>query len=272
MEWNYNTDKIEHKFLFHQDLNIEHRARRRMRNHTHNSFEIYYITKGTCCYFIENKAYHLIPGDIVIIPAGVVHSTEYQNTVYSRMLINCADYYIPESVRPRIPELVYHYRNPSLVPEIDAIFQRVKEEASNIDDLSQEIFRCYTNMLFFLLLRNQNTVTHAREDKHYVDDALEYLQNNFTSSVTLPDIAGRYFVCPEHFSRVFKAKTGFNFSEYLNILRLQKAEALLKQMSAAPITDISTACGFNDSNYFSLKFKELYGIPPKKFQNMNKGN
>lgn len=271
MKWEFDTDKIKHKFFFHQDTNIEHHARRRMRNHAHDNFEIYFITKGTCCYFIENKAYHLIPGDIVIIPTGVVHSTEYQNTVYSRMLINCADYYIPESVHAHLPEIIYHYRNPAIVHEIDAIFQKIKEESTNIDELSQDIFRCYTNMLFFLLIRNQNTITGAHEDKHYIDDALDFLQNNFASNVTLPGIAGRYFVSPEHFSRVFKAKTGFNFSEYLNILRLQRAEALLKQMTAAPITDIANACGFNDSNYFSLKFKELYGIPPKKFQSMNKG-
>lgn len=242
-----------------------------MRNHAHGNFEIYYITKGSCCYFIENKAYHLIPGDIVIIPTGVVHSTEYQNTVYSRMLINCADYYIPESIKARLPSLLYHYRNPAIVPEIDSIFQKVKAESTNIDELSQEIFRCYTNALFFLLARHPNTVTSAEIEKHYIDDALEFLQNNFASNITLSDISGRYFISPEHFSRVFKAKTGFNFSEYINILRLQRAEALLKQMNAAPITEIASACGFNDSNYFSLKFKELYGIPPKKFQSQNKG-
>ena len=270
MKWEFNTDKLTHKFFFHQDINIEHHERKRMRNHSHDNYEIYYITKGTCCYFIENKAYYLIPGDVVIIPNNIVHSTEYQNTVYSRMLINCADYYIPESIKSLLPDLVYHYRNPNIVHEIDTLFQKVKAESNNIDDLSQEIFRCYTNMLFFLLIRNPNLVTPSEEEKHYIDDALEFLQNHFASNITLPDLAGRYFVSPEHFSRVFKSKTGFNFSEYINILRLQRAESLLKQMNAAPITEIAAACGFNDSNYFSLKFKELYGIPPKKFQSAHK--
>jgi AraC-like DNA-binding protein len=83
-------------------------------------------------------------------------------------------------------------------------------------------------------------------------------------------VAGRFFISPEHFSRIFKRETGFNFSEYLNLLRLKRAETLLRQLNTAPITQIAQSCGFNDSNYFSVQFKKLYGISPKKFQGMNR--
>ncbi len=65
---------------------------------------------------------------------------------------------------------------------------------------------------------------------------------------------------------MFKKETGFGFCEYLNLLRLQKAEALLKQSDNLSISLIASECGFNDSNYFSVKFKEMYGISPKKVQ------
>lgn len=268
MEWK-STEKFEHEFYFHQDSNIHLVGRHTMRKHSHTHFEIYYITKGSCCYFINDLAYHLAPGDIVLIPAGVPHNTEYQNTVYSRMLISCSDYYIPESVKEVLPSLLYLYRNPTVSDEIDSIFQKVKSELQNPDGMSADILRCYVGMLFFLIVRNPNNSSPDPEGRHYIEDALEFMQNNFSTPVTLSAMASRYFVSPEHFSRTFKAKTGFNFSEYLNLLRLQKAESLLKQLNTAPITDIANACGFNDSNYFSLKFKELYGISPKKFQSTN---
>lgn len=258
------------EFYFDVDSDIIRSGRQTMRKHCHSHFEIYFITKGNCCYFIENKVYHLVPGDIILIPEGIMHNTEYQNTVYSRKLISCSEYFIPECIKPILPSLMHLYRNPDIVDEIDKIFCKIEDEYSNIDSLSEDIFKCYTNLLFFLLTRNPNICAPKDEDKHYIDDAIDYLQNNFTLNITLVDVAGRYFVSPEHFSRVFKRKTGFNVSEYINILRLQKAETLLKQMPAAPITDIAEDCGFNDSNYFSLKFKELYGMPPKRFQTMNK--
>lgn len=258
------------EFYFDIDSDIIRLGKQTMRKHCHNHFEIYYITKGNCCYFIENKAYHLVPGDIILIPAGIMHGTEYQKTIYSRKLISCSDYFIPDSVKPILPSLMHLYRNPDIVPEIDRIFDMIEEEYTKIDGMSEDIFRCYVHLLFFLLARNPNKCIPLENNKHYIDDAIDYLQENFTKNITLEQIATRYFVSAEHFSRSFKRKTGFNVSEYINILRLQKAESLLKQMNAAPITDIAVDCGFNDSNYFSIKFKELYGVPPKRFQTMHK--
>ena len=198
-----------------------------------------------------------------------MHNTQYQNTVYSRMLISCSQHFIPDIVKPKLDSLLHLYRNPNIADEIGEIFKKVEAEYSNPDDMSEEVFKCYTSMLFFLLLRNPNLCS-PQKDRHYIDYALEYMQSNFTKEITLSEIAERYFVSPEHFSRIFKQRTGFNFSEYLNILRLQKAEQMLKQLNTAPMTEIAEACGFNDSNYFSLKFKKYFGVSPKRFQKSNK--
>ena len=69
-----------------------------------------------------------------------------------------------------------------------------------------------------------------------------------------------------NFSRLFKKETGLGFSKYLNSLRLQYAEQLLKSAEGKNITRVAESCGFDDSNYFSKKFKEVYGISPKKVQ------
>ena len=260
----------EREFFYDKDLDIKHVGKHTMRKHCHSHFEIYFITKGSCCYFIENKVYHLQPGDIILIPEGIMHNTEYQNTTYSRKLISCSRYFIPESVLPKLPELMHLYRNPDIVDEINDIFEKIETEYEALDEMSEDIFKCYTHMLFFLLARNPNLSVPTAENRHYIEDAIDFLQSNYTSDVTLAQLAARYFVSPEHFSRVFKKRTSFNFSEYVNILRLQKAESMLRQLNTASITDIAESCGFNDSNYFSVQFKRLYGISPKKFQSLNK--
>ena len=198
-----------------------------------------------------------------------MHNTEYQNTTYSRKLISCSRYFIPKSVEAKLPDLMHLYRNPDIIDDINEIFDKIECEYGNKDELSEDVFKCYTNMLFFLLARNPNRC-YPQEDKHYIEDAIAYLQTNFAVEITLQEMADRYFVSSEHFSRVFKKKVGFNFSEYINLLRLQKAESMLRQMNTATITEVSQSCGFNDSNYFSVQFKKLYGISPKKFQSNNR--
>ena len=73
------------------------------------------------------------------------------------------------------------------------------------------------------------------------------------------------FFSQEHLSRTFKKHTGFGFNEYLTLVRLQHAEQLLKGDEKMSISTIAYNCGFNDSNYFSDKFKKMYGTSPLKY-------
>ncbi len=260
----YNKFKDSQKFYFHRDAVTNSRAPVADK-HYHNLFEIYFITSGNCVYFIDNKAYDLIPGDIVLIPERVIHNTEYRSLEHSRLLINCSQRFIPASVRPLLPQMLYLYRNPSISKEVENIFLKIEEEYQKSDILHEEILSCYTHMLFFLLARNLQTRTEIYSAHAYIERAIDYLQKNFANDISLSEIAEMYSVTPVHFSRMFKKATGFGFCEYLNILRLQRAETLMSQSPKTSITQIAADCGFADSNYFSVKFKKMYGISPKAF-------
>ena len=41
-------------------------------------------------------------------------------------------------------------------------------------------------------------------------------------------------------------------------------EYMLKNEPGRSVNGVAFACGFNDSNYFSYKFKKAYGKSPKK--------
>ena len=89
------------------------------------------------------------------------------------------------------------------------------------------------------------------------------------SEISLPSMAKMRSVSPEHLSRTFRKETGFGFSEYLTLVRLQKAEYMLKNEPGKSVSDVAYACGFNDSNYFSDKFRKAYGISPSKAKKHN---
>ena len=56
--------------------------------HYHTGFEIYYMKEGRCRYFIDDRSYDVISGDVVVIPMGVIHRTNYGSQPHSRLLIN----------------------------------------------------------------------------------------------------------------------------------------------------------------------------------------
>jgi AraC family L-rhamnose operon regulatory protein RhaS len=45
---------------------------------------------------------------------------------------------------------------------------------------------------------------------------------------------------------------------------------MLKEEDTKKVSEIAYICGFNDSNYFSDKFKRTYGISPLAFSKKNK--
>ena len=252
--------KFDTDFHFHHDKNVKHIGTREYASHYHNLFEIYYITSGNCTYFIDNKTYSLKSGDIVLIPGGIIHNTRYLDSPHSRMLINCSLDFVPQGIK----DLPFLFRNGYIADEIKYIFTKIENEYSTRK--SPEVLKCFTNLLFYTITDNENKYIPTKSGIEYMEKALEYINNNFCSNITLENISRMCSVSGEHFSRTFKKETGFTFCEYVNLLRLRKAESMLKQYHDMPIAEISAKCGFNDSNYFSLKFRKMYGIAPKKLQ------
>lgn len=235
-------------------------------NHYHDSFEIYYLKEGFCNYFIGDAIYTVEPGDIVLIPKGLIHKTNYDKTPHTRLLINCSDNYIPESVKAELSQMLYVYRNPSVVTEAEKLLERIGKEAQVQDSFREELL-CHLCAEFFILLaRNTNNSKKISTGTPFIEETIAFIKNNFASDISLSDIAKANSVSSEHLSRSFKRETGLGFSEYLNLVRLQRAEHMLKNEPGKSISEIAYLCGFNDSNYFSDKFKKAFGITPSKLK------
>ncbi len=60
-----------------------------------------------------------------------------------------------------------------------------------------------------------------------------------------------------------KALTGYSTANYMNFIRLQKAQQFLKTTDLN-ISEIAYQSGFTDPNYFSRKYAEKFGYPPSR--------
>ncbi len=69
-----------------------------------------------------------------------------------------------------------------------------------------------------------------------------------------------------HFCHLFKQLTGMTFSNYVNYLRIKKAETLLRNTNMT-ITEIAISIGYNDVAYFSRIFKKQKNISPSEYRN-----
>ena len=252
-----NTDK----YYFHK---LTRTSGSHASQHYHGLWEIYYMVMGKCNYFIGERIFEVEPGDLVIIPPGTIHKTNYSSEFHSRLLINFSDEYLLGKVAASLREVGYIYRNPETKREIEGIFERIEGEYAKADSYSEEALTLYTTALALLAVRNKKEGENFTTVGSLIDGAVKYVRDNYMNDIKLSGVATELSVSPEHLSRLFKRVTGFGFSEYLTILRLKAAEEMLKREPGVSVSEVAYACGFNDSNYFSYKFKKVYGIAPTK--------
>lgn len=231
--------------------------------HYHEDYEVYHLTEGKCRYFIGSKTYSMNPGDLVLIPPGVIHKVQYETPTHSRHLINCTVDYLPPSAREHLAGISYFPTAPDTVGLFSSLFSRLREADSDRDVFYTDTVRCLGMELFLLLARSAATIPDIGSSS-FVENAIYYIQSRYTDRVTLTETASHCAVSPEHLSRVFKKETGFGFNEYLNLYRLKKAEAMLKKGTKKTVAQVALACGFSDSNYFSAAYKKLHGISPSQ--------
>ena len=239
-------------------------------SHYHNLLEIYYMKEGSCKYFIDDKSYLIRSGDLVMIPASVIHKTNYDSPTHARWLINCSEDYIPSTLLPIINNMPRLYKRSKLTEECEAIMAKIEREYSRQDEFSSEALKGFIYSLLFLLFRNSENQEQAVYSSPLIQRAVKYLKENLSGEITLNLTAEKFGVSAEHLSRTFKRQTGFCFSEYLNIIRLQKALNILKNEPGKSVNEVAFACGFNDSNYFSYKFTKAYGVSPRSIKKLKK--
>ncbi|MBO5622770.1 MAG: helix-turn-helix transcriptional regulator, partial [Butyrivibrio sp.] len=91
------------------------------------------------------------------------------------------------------------------------------------------------------------------------DSIKKYLDDNFTDSkLNLAFVAQEFGFSPSYLSRKFKQDTGIKFVEYLNDLRMKKAQQLAKKGTKMYCT--ASEVGIPDPNYFSRCFKKYAGV------------
>lgn len=99
-----------------------------------------------------------------------------------------------------------------------------------------------------------------------VNNALQYIEENYRSKLKLADVAEQVYVSQWHLSKLLNRYTGQSFSDILNNTRIEQAKKLLADPSLR-IGDIADMVGFLDMAHFSRVFKKQTGISANEYRN-----
>jgi two-component system response regulator YesN len=86
--------------------------------------------------------------------------------------------------------------------------------------------------------------------------------------MSLTDAARGIQISKSKLKSLFATQLNTSFSKYLQDLRMEKAEELLRT-SDQFIIDVALKVGFTDPKYFSRVFKKKHGMTPQEYRDKN---
>lgn len=242
--------------------------------HYHDEYELYYLIRGETNYFIRDEIFKVKAGDFVFVPKGVIHKTDSEECLNNeRILLSFSDSILTPEASEHIKalskeKLIYIPQENRHI--FEELLKKIEIEYENERDFSKELVNLYTLEILLLLCRLKET--NARdldETERIIQSISEYINSNFQQDLTLKSLSRKFAMSEGHLSRKFKSISGMGLCEYITFVRIHNAAKLLSQTDFS-LTEISSMCGFNDSNYFSSVFKKIKGTTPYKYSKYKK--
>ena len=235
--------------------------------HSHDFCEILYVAGGAGEAILEGKKFRLAPGDLVVVNPGTLHEERSDAKAPLRLIfLAIRDFAVPGLPAGCLSQEKYRvlscgeYRY-----KMDIYLRELLQETSSQIEFYQEISQGLVSALLVLVMR---LIRINPEDEAALSQECqkikEYLDQNFTSPITLDSLSETVYISKHYLSHLFKEQTGVSPIKYLTSKRMEKACELLSE-TELPVSEVSKAVGYENPLYFSQVFKRIYGISPVKY-------
>lgn len=143
--------------------------------------------------------------------------------------------------------------------------------SQSLDNLVQQIAGFFTvdhyKAFFRQFLAVASQIAHSKKNERdpIIDFVMEWLSSRYSEDVSLEMLADKLNLSSAYLSVYIKDKTGTNFIDHMNGIRMNKAKELLAS-SDLPVVQISRDIGYRNVTSFNRMFKKWTGMSPSEFR------
>ncbi len=236
--------------------------------HMHHQVEIVYIVEGQADVTIDSITRRLNAGDLAVIFPHCIHG-------YTLVMAN--------GKNDNMQGLMF---SPSMAAEFN---DRLTRKLATIPFLSAEelgdeatfvlqqlfvhkkkrhpmVIRSYLQLLFSLIWPQLEAKTDSggRQDDT-PHRTIRYVMENASRPLQAKEVAAAMGISGSHLARIFSGHMRMSFNDYLNQLRIQTAEDLLRSTDRS-VTEIMIETGFESQSTFNRAFRKMHGISPREYR------
>ncbi|QND54336.1 helix-turn-helix domain-containing protein (plasmid) [Phyllobacterium sp. 628] len=248
--------------------------------HWHAQVEVNYIMRGSVHYRMNEHDIRLNAGDMCLFWGGQPHqmTESSDDAIYAGAHLPLVHFF-----RMRLPENV-----PSQLMQGAILVTSATDGADN-----ENFARWYRyarsgdpakaeHAVNELLLRIERVgfdpyqmVAHGRnaasaevsnqQSSRLVARICDFIAGNFLHDIGSIDIAASAGVHPKYAMNVFKKSTGMTLNNYVSLLRLSYAQAMLLR-EEANVLQVAMDSGFGSLSAFNKSFRNIAGMSPSDFR------
>lgn len=261
------------RILYYSDVENNH-----LYFHSHNFYEMYLLVSGKVVYKTDGNEFYLRPGDILFINIDQLHC--------------------PFLIDPSVPyERIVLHVDPAVLKELSddkanlhecftrdnyVVYHFTQDVHDNIRILLGKLFalqnrkhfghhllgRAYLTELFVEINQYNNDksvyiLSNDMKNTQMVAVIKQYITEHLDENISIDDLANYTCLSRCHFMHTFKNITGISAYQYIQKMRLEVANVLIKAGSS--LTSASLECGFNDYSSFYRAFRKEYNQSPSEY-------
>ena len=251
---------------------------------SHNFWECVYVVSGSICVSGDDRIYNMKNNQIIFHKPLEMHKFHIDSEkdahlfIFSFTVHENMDYFenkvflLNRTQTDTINSLLNFLRenNSQSIPTLKDMTLPMPhsmyiDKFDTSPSYSQSVVS-YIYQLFSSLANNSTlSCTLQSVDAQIFADAVNYMNNNLSSSPDIAEIAKACGTSPTRLKCIFAKYSGLGVHKYLISLKMNVASQLIKD--GITVTEISERLGFSSQGYFSLAFKRETGMSPTVYKN-----
>jgi len=221
-----------------------------VRTHSHHFHQVVVPLRGAIEISLGEFYGVISVGHCVIVQKNVDHS--FKAKEQARFLV--ADLYdLPEPAK----SMNYPFATVSSAFRSFCLFADIQLSSQLDAELEKSMIDVFKHLL--------SLQDFLPEIDRRIAKALEYIENDISKEHSLDILAGVSSLSVSQFKVLFARHTGKSLRQYLLMLRMEKARALLANTDM-PISIVAEKSGYLDQSAFARRFQKYQGISPGEYK------
>jgi len=225
--------------------------------------DLTYVTRGQAVYTIDQQRFLVEEGDLLCIPKGSERVAMSENP--NNFECFAANFTLKTLCGREAEVPLPLTSNVGIYTDIVSLYRKLNEDyvSRNPGYLMRVRARFMLILQRFMEMLVYDVDTYQFDPR--VKQAIRFITDNYAEHLTISAVASAVSLNPVYFGTLFKKETRITFRDYLNTVRLNQAEEMLRT-GKWNVTEVASHCGFTDVFYFSRLFKKHKGVPPSSIQ------